>query len=302
MLIKNQILVVLLVFYSSVFSQVPSFLDNNPKWRIDFSFTAFYPCVHTHNYAYYIDGDTTFGNQEYKKVYKHGEFKMESFNFPIPDPGTCDESYFFNELAGFVRQDSLKFYTLTWDNLDTLLYDFDLQIGEITPQTYLFESSGWLVTGVDSILVNGNYYKRFELLSDYGNTFLIQGIGSETGLFESFRSPMGQDAQLMCYAQNEVTYFSLFSAEYCNFNVEIPDRSIMPEMIIYPNPSCNILQIELANFYSEFEILNQLGEILLSGSLDKQSNTIEIESLESGSYFIRILSDQDKKITKFIKL
>ena len=302
MLTKNQILVAFLVFYSSVYSQVPNFLDNNPKWRIDFSFTAFYPCVHFHNYAYYLNGDTIVGDLAYKKVYKHGTFNMQNVNFPPSPPGTCDESYFFNELAGFIRQDSLKFYTLTWDNIDTLLYDFDLQIGEITPQTYLFESSGWLVTGVDSILVNGNYYKRFELLSDYGNTFLIQGIGSETGLFESFRSPMGQDAQLMCYAQNEVTYFSLFSSENCEYDVGITELTDLPEFVLFPNPTDKFLNIDDNKFYSSFEIIDHMGRLIVSGNLLPDSKTINIEQIQSGSYLLCLKSSQGQRTKYFIKL
>ncbi len=81
----------------------------------------------------------------------------------------------------------------------------------------------------------------------------------------------------------------------------IEDDHVHGNIVVYPNPAQNSLSVRHPNKISSFEIMNSLGKVVLSGHLN--SSTINIESLQKGSYFI-ILNDEDRHRSyhkKFIK-
>lgn len=64
----------------------------------------------------------------------------------------------------------------------------------------------------------------------------------------------------------------------------------------YPNPVINILTIE-SNVNSSYQLLDYLGKIIKNGTLINGHNTIELQSLSKGIYYIKI----DSEIKKIIK-
>ena len=79
--------------------------------------------------------------------------------------------------------------------------------------------------------------------------------------------------------------------------------------ILYPNPAANTIHLLLdaKNTYNEnvsFEIFNQLGARLQQGILDftaAKDQTISIDNLAQGSYFIKLQSKSIHQTIKFIK-
>ena len=69
---------------------------------------------------------------------------------------------------GFIRQDSLakKVYYITLGvPYENLLYDFNLQVGDFYTETYNHNSQDtFIISKVDSILLNGSYRKKYTLL------------------------------------------------------------------------------------------------------------------------------------------
>ena len=78
---------------------------------------------------------------------------------------------------------------------------------------------------------------------------------------------------------------------------------------MYPNPAANTIHLLLdaKNTYNEnvsFEIYNQLGARLQQGNLDfttAKDQTIAIDNLAQGSYFIKLQSKSIHQTIKFIK-
>jgi hypothetical protein len=68
-------------------------------------------------------------------------------------------------------------------------------------------------------------------------------------------------------------------------------------LTLYPNPASDILFIDGANVNQAFTIFDANGRIVNFGS--QVSNSINIESLESGMYFLQI-QGQDET-TSFLK-
>ena len=73
---------------------------------------------------------------------------------------------------------------------------------------------------------------------------------------------------------------------------------------IYPNPTSSMLNVKLTlpegnTYYSIFDVT---GQLITSGELkNAQLNTINIQSLTSGIYLIRILNNSQELTSKFIK-
>ena len=71
---------------------------------------------------------------------------------------------------------------------------------------------------------------------------------------------------------------------------------------IYPNPANNQVRIELANDQAaELSIMNTLGQVIRTVALDKIDNTIDISSLNSGLYVLRISQGGSVYTTKVTK-
>lgn len=75
-----------------------------------------------------------------------------------------------------------------------------------------------------------------------------------------------------------------------------------PTVSVYPNPSQNSLFINGLNDSSNYEIYDSKGSLVHKGLLESNNNEVKITTLNSGIYFIRILSDQSTVTKKFIKM
>ena len=79
--------------------------------------------------------------------------------------------------------------------------------------------------------------------------------------------------------------------------------------ILYPNPAADAIHLLLdakntTNENVAFEICNQLGAIIQFGNLDfttTKDQSINIETLAQGIYFIKLQSNAQQQIIKFIK-
>lgn len=68
---------------------------------------------------------------------------------------------------------------------------------------------------------------------------------------------------------------------------------------VYPNPVSEILQINTDKDFQEYEILDETGRLI---SKEKFSKIISVNSLNSGNYYIKLISKQkDFTLLKFIK-
>ncbi len=75
------------------------------------------------------------------------------------------------------------------------------------------------------------------------------------------------------------------------------------DMLIYPNPSQNILNINLSktNKNENISIINMLGVEVLKVNNVTNSNIIDISNLAKGTYIIKLISDNNNETKTFIK-
>jgi Secretion system C-terminal sorting domain/PKD domain/SprB repeat len=105
------------------------------------------------------------------------------------------------------------------------------------------------------------------------------------------------------------TLYTFIDSYFIDLTASITENTNIEELNIYPNPVNNILNIDLKMNKSEnitIKVFNTLGQTLISDKQTVQDGATSLsyntESLESGIYFISIISESNEiKTLKFIK-
>jgi hypothetical protein len=149
---------------------------------------------------FYFEGDSTFNELSYKKVYSSGKFQEE---------GQC---------IGLIREEDKKTYYIPHiaSDKEYLVYDFSLEQGMLYEGYYENISGGYhigpLFVDIDSIEMEGSLKKRIQLSSLASNEVVetwIENVGSLSGIltpaYGLFLS--GGKSELLCYHQdNNLVY------------------------------------------------------------------------------------------------
>ena len=82
-----------------------------------------------------------------------------------------------------------------------------------------------------------------------------------------------------------------------------PDFEFATYFVLSPNPAKNILNIQAKSTVelSSIRIYNTLGQLVLVIPNAKETSSIDVSSLTTGTYFIKVLSDKGSSNAKFIK-
>jgi len=289
---KPKITLLAFIISFSVNAQNINYLDNNPIWRQDWKFGAYMPCLEIHNYMYYLNGDTTIGNYNYKKIFDR--HKIEYSWLGPPPSYMCEGSSFNDGLKILIRQENKKMYVNNQGD-EFLLYDFDLAIGDTLPLTY---NNMWddsiIVTGVDSIKIRGNYRKIFTL--SQGNIvppgLLIEGVGFNSGLLEPFPN-QEFPAELLCFTLSDTAYYP-YNGYDCDLSVGLTSENASKIIKTFPNPVIDQLTIEPISS----EIIDQ---IIISDMLGKKSQigfkqftggiiSVDFSIMRTGLYILQLQS------------
>lgn len=236
------------------------YFDNHPVWQESTSCGIPAPCIETDEYNYFIDGDTILDGITYVKLYKQGVIsRMYYDNYP---PDYCSGSEFYSYQYGYLRSENRQmFYREVPQAQETLLYDFNLAVGDTLPPSEITVPWNTIVTDVDSINVMGNYYKVFYLNGDNAS-FIIEGVGSSKGLLAPIPLTFECGFSLNCYSQYTNSYYidndggtiSEGDGGTCMLTVGVDETSELPQISLYPNPAADVVQIELAEVKGQVEI------------------------------------------------
>ena len=77
--------------------------------------------------------------------------------------------------------------------------------------------------------------------------------------------------------------------------------TIAKKTSVYPNPTTDIINFERNKVDENYEIINLLGKVELSGKTNSKKSTIDISTLSNGVYFLKILSENNPFSQKIIK-
>ncbi|MFZ1634546.1 MAG: T9SS type A sorting domain-containing protein [Chitinophagales bacterium] len=202
---------------------------------------------------------------------------------------------------------------------DTLLYDFNLNIGESAAHCAEFSVANLFpdatVTNIDSIFI-GKYRKRWEIkytpLVEEGDsvTYWIEGIGSDYGIFTPYGSWYWPDIRrLICYKENDSVLFSDLQFYYdCDgifedTSINIFENIIEPTFVIQPNPADKLTQIILpneSNVIKQLAVFNVRNQLVFEGKFIEDEFNMNCSGFYPGIYFIVITEGQKKYYNKLV--
>ncbi len=276
------------------FSYSQSYFDDNPLWRM----TSICPmtdvnCFSHNDYNYYINGDTVINTHVYKKLFKYGYGYYEWLG-PNPIPPNCQGSFIIgSEIIpyGFIRDTLREIYML--DNPEQCIYDFNLNVGDTLPICY--GNSDQTILSIDSLLVNGNYMKRYHLSHSGGQSqAIIEGIGHEYGFIEGLPPILnGCMYNLVCFSVNNISY-------YPNSNLDCHSVNSINELFknsvnIFHNSSLNCLYLRANGLKIEginlFDLFGRSIKIVQINDVES-SLKIDLPQLSTGYYFLSINTNE----------
>lgn len=283
---KHSIFIILLFSVISIGSafaqQYYPLVKDSASWNYVTVNLALYPWENDTYYTnrYGIFGDTIINSKSYKKVYYIDCFS-QSFDITT-------STYY-----GAVREDSLKKVYLNLNSVDYLQYDFQLSIGD----TFHYEDPLWpddlYVNNIDSILINGNYRKRYEVYPHYSGWtgYWIEGIGNTASLF-LYLFPHGNfNNYLSCYYEN----FDLIHDPYpqcCEFTTNIESINSNNNLVVFPNPTSKHLNIRFSNEENRvIQLYDCQSRLILSKSFDNCDVKLSINDITSGIYILKIIEN-----------
>jgi len=253
---------------------------------------------------YRITGDTIIGDRIYHKLTKSGYLIDQNYQYT-----------FYTEYAGAIRQEInnkkvFYFPPFSYPQVDTLLYDFNLEVGDSIPLSYLYPYNfcDAIVDTIDSVAVGGLYRKRFHISTSdnppWDHTWFIEGIGTEQGLFGGFCVPWEGWQDLTCFVQDDsITYptppnldCDLITSIYQKVDEEFSVQ-------IYPNPFTEnfIIEIPYVLKNTSVKILNLEGQELIKRQINKKTNLMEISDFPKGVFVVQLTNEKNAIIKKVIK-
>lgn len=263
----------------------------------------------------YYKSDTIINGNTYNRLYTRG---ICSGDYYSPAPAGCPQYFYYNEpewLLATIRQDTSNNIVYIRDdnqNTDVVLYDFNLQVGQVYPNTYNNNSTDTLVVvSEDSIMIGNSYARKWELgiksndsIAWPGYVSIIEGVGSTFGIVSPLALPFENNHWLSCYSLDDIVLYP-DSTAYCDKSIGI--KSMDQEKLtfsLYPNPTKNYLNISINNMYpvkGELKVINVNGTEVFRSIVEEELTQIDIGFLCKGVYFIQFSNENHMLSKMFMK-
>ena len=194
-----------------------------------------------------------------------------------------------------------------WWNRDlhqfTKLYNLVAEVGDAWQIRVGTQSLTMHVDAVDSLDYNGRTFRVMHVSDDYDlfSGDIVCGIGHQTSFFpeQLMRNEGGLRVDgLRCYWIEDKLIFkngekdcdAIFSEIH---GIDEPTcEHVVAQFDLYPNPTDGVLVVETQNFASlpdqTYRITNLMGQTVLTGSLNAETQQIDVSGLPQGMYFITV--------------
>ena len=254
------------------------------------------------------DGSITYQHLEYASdtTVNHKDVKIIIRTNTLYDKGRHAEV-----THEYVYEENGKVY---WWNKDleefTVLYDFGAEIGEEWEIKVGNQSLVMHVEGVEYYVYEGTSYKKM-LVNDQSNLFsgtIMCSIGHLTSFFPERLMTRDKNYQvegLRCYWRNGFLTYKYGDKdcdevyqEYHNGIEEDGPSTSSGTFTIYPNPTDGVLFVQTVHAPSlpdqAYRIANLMGQTVQTGSLNAETQQIDVSGLPQGMYFITFAGETKK--------
>lgn len=314
-MVKYIHIIAVILYAAATFGQ-PCFPDSNAIWNVNTFYESGNP---KSEILYGLKGDTLINDTLYHKLYLLSDTILESNNL--------------EEYIGCFRHDTQRvwFRPEHGDITEFLLYDFSVDEGDTiwhnASLTISYNNgSPVLIFGHDpdyiSYVKDRNEYEKFLTLyletGIYDKQFehflwsveheCLYSIGSTIGLFwQHYEPPIGYGntiKNLACFKQNDTVKYTdnaICDKCFCDLYGSIDEKSKNLDGIkVFPNPADNSLIIKIDRPYNNIraELIDEKGSIVYSDESVK--NTINVNNISKGIYFLNLTIDNEKITKKVI--
>lgn len=252
-----------------------------------------------------MNGDTVINSYSYNKIYIQTLYFYIISYPPNLEVGTSNITS--KQYWACIRQDTVnkKVFVLTPSmTKDTILFDFDLKLGDTLSPSYLHDQQDTtVVSSIDSILIGTEYHKRFNFSKPNSYIWVvsfIEGVGSNAGIDQIYEAFEG-GFTLTCFNGNIINYEEVYGQ--CGVNamtIGVSENESFNKIKIFPNP-CNTETTIFTDCYlnnATLTICNLLGQqVKQIRNISGQTFTLRRDNLSSGLYFLLLTQDSKKLIT-----
>ncbi len=243
--------------------------------------------------AYKLRGDTVLNGLTYKRLYYTKDTSFQNWR-----PANV-----------YLREESLKIFRFSIiDGKESLLYDFELEVGEFFP----LQAKGacqLVVTKVDSLKLGPQVWRKRWTLKNKENPRVsyqwIEGVGATTDFLNHGQvACQGSDEfRLDHYTENRTIIYTRKGG--ARQGAHSPAKYLPADSFnIYPNPTHGLITIEppLHKENFRYKLFNAAGQQVVE-SFEREATkfTLNIGGLKPGIYFLEIQSANGGKITKKIE-
>jgi len=159
-------------------------------------------------------------------------------------------------------------------------------ISNVTDMSYMFEAAQLSIANYDDLLIGWSTISPNEtplqpnVVFDGGNSNYCNGSTARASLISTYGWTI-TDAGLDCTSLDTETFDAV-------------------ALKLYPNPVSNFLNIKFeSNLINQpYNVVDNLGRVVLNGKLNDVETTINVEQLSKGIYYLNV---SDNSASKFIK-
>ncbi|MCD6017590.1 MAG: Soluble aldose sugar dehydrogenase YliI precursor [Bacteroidetes bacterium] len=281
--------------------------NSTADWSIS-SYNVNMTCITNDIYNSYFNGDTIINSNQYYKLYKSGNKYSQSgcpsiFNYYYTDLNLHILTRYFNKKIYFIDLNASN-------PTEKIFLDYNLNIGDTIKNvgftTTPFNNFSFVVSSIDSFLLNTSYFKIFNFFDQYqGQHFLVEKFGSSFGFIEPFVH-FEMESHLNCYVSSGITRFvsPKNTDANCSLITGLNNLDENNLISVSPNPTNGLLNISYPHQQKEpinVYVKDILGKEMSMTQIFQNQNTININNLNSGIYFIEFKTLNGIVIKKIIK-
>lgn len=238
--------------------------------------------AHHSSFTLAADGDTLIEELAYTKIHQLGVDSISVLGSSDPAVALPLDRY-----LGAIRADEIanKWYVY-FDGYpnELLLYDFNLTIGSNTLGIWGDCGIGLGVTDIDTVMLDSEPRQRYHL--GLPGRFIIEGIGSSTGLFGQLCQFFEEFSCLNEYEQPD----ALLLVNGCgslSTSIQLTDANTQ-QPLAYPNPTTGIVHLGGALAFGTMEVRDGLGRTVLQAKRPQPGTAIDLGPLAPGHYTLHV--------------
>lgn len=215
--------------------------------------------------------------------------------------GTNDIRYDITNVDVGLRPTNLHF-------VDGIPYILSSEFASSDANIYKFEPDFTAAKLSHTIPNTSSLHAKFQVIGNEGFLYATSNVYlmeegyilhplNVQGNFET-QEIVDKDGYVFFIGRDEEYGNQLYRVLLYSFRVSTDELRPVETVVVYPNPASSFLNIPL-EVQGDFTILNQLGQVLSSGTLTE--GQIDISSLNAGLHYLKIENKNKIYVTTFVK-